>query len=89
MASVNGLLSLATNVWFWTALSLYGTATLLWIYILQHIPLSLAYPFAALGFVIIPAASWLIFKEPINLYYLAGAALIISGLFVIAFSAPR
>ncbi len=83
LASVNGMVALATNFWFWTALTLYGTATLLWIIILQQVPLSLAYPFMALGFVFVPVASYILFKEPLNLFYGLGVLLIIGGLGVI------
>ncbi|MEZ5814843.1 MAG: transporter [Alphaproteobacteria bacterium] len=83
LASVNGLMALAANLWFWAAMVLYGTATLLWILILQQVPLSSAYPFAALGFVLVPAASYFLFKEPLNLFYALGVVLIISGLGVI------
>ncbi len=84
LLSVEGITALAFNPWFWLALVLYGTATLLWILILQSVPLSLAYPFVALGFIIIPLASWFLFKETLTLSYALGAALIIAGLGVIA-----
>ena len=35
-----------------TALALYGAATFLWLWLLQKIPLTTAYPFAALAFVL-------------------------------------
>lgn len=89
MTSVQSVFGLALNVWFWMAMVLYGLATLLWIFILQQVPLSLAYPFAALGFVIVPAAGFLIFKEPVNLAYILGALMIIGGLSVIAVMAPK
>jgi len=68
----------------WLALILYGGATLLWIYLLQTIPLSRAYPFAALGFVLVPAAGVLLFGEKISVSYLIGAAFIISGVLITA-----
>lgn len=89
LGSLPGLLSLFTNIWFWLALVLYGLATLLWIFILQQVPLSLAYPFVALGFIIVPMASWFFFKEPLSLSYAAGVVLIIAGLGVITTMAPK
>lgn len=80
LVSVNGLLALAVNPWFWAALVLYGAATLLYLYILQQVPLSVAYPFVALGFIVIPAISWAFFKEPMSLYYAAGVAFILIGI---------
>ncbi len=89
LASVNGIFALFLNLWFWLALVLYGAATLLWIFILQQVPLSLAYPFVALGFVIVPMGSWILFKEPLSLYYIMGVFLIIAGLGVITIMAPK
>ena len=64
---------------FWLALLLYGMATLLWIYLLQTVPLSRAYPFAALGFVIVPCLAVLLFGEKLNGYYLIGALFVMVG----------
>lgn len=89
LASVSGLFSLATNLWFWAALVLYGTATLLWIFILQQVPLSAAYPFVALGFVFVPVASKFLFDEPLNLYYALGVLCIIAGLGIITTMAAK
>ena len=81
LATAEGVIALFTNIWFWAALVLYGSATLLWIFILQHVPLSLAYPFAALGFIFVPAIAWVVFKEPLNfIYYGLGIFLILAGL---------
>lgn len=80
LSSVSALSALFVNPWFHLALLLYAVATLLWIFILQQVPLAHAYPFVALGFIIIPLASWLLFKEPLNLQYAFGVALIIAGL---------
>jgi drug/metabolite transporter (DMT)-like permease len=67
---------------FWLAASLYAAATILWIKLLQTVPLSRAYPFAALGFVIVPIAALLVFKEMITFRYVVGASLIILGIWV-------
>lgn len=78
-------LGAATNVpALWAAVVLYGGATLLWIYLLQTIPLSRAYPFAALGFVLVPAAGVLFFQEQVSGLYAAGAILIVVGLSLIS-----
>ena len=66
------------------ALGIYGLATLIWIYLLRSIPLSKAYPFMALSFVLVPLAAMVVFSEAVNAAYVAGLLLIISGIFVIA-----
>ena len=66
------------------ALALYGLATLLWIHLLQELPLSLAYPFVAAAFVIVPIAAFWLFREPISLRYLIGSGFIVVGIIIIA-----
>lgn len=68
------------NGWLMLALVLYGAATLLWVFILRSTPLSIAYPFAALSFVIVPIGAWAIFGEPLGWRYAAGMVLIIGGI---------
>lgn len=64
------------------ALAIYGVATLAWIWLLQRLPLSLAYPFVALSFVLVPLGAWWWFAEKPGLWQLAGAALIVAGIVV-------
>ena len=68
------------------ALALYAVATGLWIVLLQSTPLSRAYPYMALSFVLVALASWLFFRESISLGQIAGLALIVGGLLVTAAS---
>jgi len=84
LSSLQGLMSLALSPWLWIALTLYGTATILWIFILQRVPLSLAYPFSALGFIIVPLGAWLVFHEPLTLRYGLGVACILGGVFILS-----
>ena len=72
----------------WLAVALYAGATILWVRILTNVPLSRAYPFAALAFVLVPAAGYVLFHEPITLRYALGASLIIIGVAVAAGAAP-
>jgi len=64
------------------ALAIYGTATLLWIGLLRQVELNRAYLFMALSFVIVPCASLLIYGESISIGYLAGAGMVIIGLYI-------
>ena len=84
LSNLQGFIGLALSPWLWIALTLYGTATILWIFILQRVPLSLAYPFSALGFIIVPLGAWLVFHEPLTLRYGLGMALILGGLIVLS-----
>jgi drug/metabolite transporter (DMT)-like permease len=82
MSSLRDILCLFTLPSFWAAVFLYGLATLLWIKIIQVVPLSRAYPFAALGFVIVPLAAMFFFKETLTLRYAIGAGFIVVGILV-------
>jgi drug/metabolite transporter (DMT)-like permease len=68
------------------AFALYAAATLLWIHLLRYVELSRAYPFMALSFVLVPLFSMLVFGERLGGAYLAGVALIVAGVAVIAYS---
>ncbi|MDB5448058.1 MAG: 4-amino-4-deoxy-L-arabinose-phospho-UDP flippase [Phenylobacterium sp.] len=66
------------------ALALYGAATLVWVAVLRHAPLSRIYPIMALSFVLTPLGGMVFLKEPISGAYWAGVALILAGLVVIS-----
>lgn len=85
--AVGALLKLAVSPTLWAALVLYGVATLLWVLILRTTPLSLAYPFVALGFVILPVLSWWLFDEALGWHVLVGTLLIVSGVLVVTLGA--
>ena len=81
------LLILIKIPYFFLALLVYASATLFWLFILQKIPLSIAYPFTALAMVIIPILSIFLFQEKLSLNYWIGATLIVIGIFIISVKA--
>jgi drug/metabolite transporter (DMT)-like permease len=81
------LATLATLPSFYAAILLYGGSTVLWVWILTRVPLSLAYPFVAVAMIVVPAMGWYFFGERLNLAYWLGAALIIAGMLVMQFAA--
>lgn len=83
--TLDAFVALLANPKLWAALILYATATLLWIYILQRIPISKAYPFAALGFIIVPLAGRVLFSETISQAYILGVVLIVVGIYLTGF----
>ncbi len=62
---------------------IYGSATLLWIYLLKDVTLSRAYMIFALSFVLVPIASVYFYGEKLGWGYVVGTALILLGLLVI------
>ena len=71
---------LAFSVPFYLSLLLYFCATLLWVWILSRIPLTLAYPWTALGMAIVPLLSMIVFGERVGPLFWLGVALIGSGI---------
>jgi drug/metabolite transporter (DMT)-like permease len=67
------------------AVLLYGATTALWIFILQKVPLSTAYPFSLLGAVLVLGFAALLLKEPVTLRQAIGAGVVIAGMLVIYF----
>lgn len=69
---------------FFVALAVYGAATLTWIRVLQTVPLSLAYIFMSLSFVLVPAISIIVFRETLSLRSMIGAVVIVIGVIISA-----
>ena len=80
IADLPGLRHLLADPVLWVALVLYGAATLLWILMLQRVPLSHAYPFAALAFVLVPIGAAAFFGERLSTGLVVGTALIVLGI---------
>jgi len=81
---IEGILKAATIPWLYMALFTYGIATLFWLYILQRIPLTLAYPFSALAMIIVPILAIFLFGEKLNWSYWIGIIFIFIGITIIA-----
>ncbi|MFZ5462910.1 MAG: SMR family transporter, partial [Pseudomonadota bacterium] len=61
----------------------YAVSLVLWIVALSRVEVSVAYPMASVGYVV-TAAAWLLPGENVNAMRLAGIAIIIVGVFVVA-----
>jgi multidrug transporter EmrE-like cation transporter len=82
--NMSNIIGLAGNIWFYASIFCYGLSTLLWIYILQKLPLSYAYPFVAIGFILVPILSHFIFGETLKPQYFLGIAFIVIGIITIS-----
>ena len=80
-----GLLGAAfKNPWVAMGLSFAMIALALWLLILRQIPLSKAYPWTALIYIITPIISTIIFGELLKQQYFLGLALIVVGVLISA-----
>ena len=77
------LVSLALNPYLVLAILLYALLSAVWVWVLTFVPLSIAYPFVALTFVLTVASGALMFGETISLRLVLGGLMIIAGLIVI------
>ena len=81
-----GLLSLARQPMLYAALTLYGFATLLWIWILSRVPLMQAYPWVSAGVVIVPLAGVYFFNERASPIFWLGVCLVVAGILITQYS---
>lgn len=77
------------SLWLVSALVAYGVATVAWLIVLSRIPLSVAFPFYGLIFLIVPVMAWLVLKEPIRLKVILGGLLILAGVIVSSVGSGR
>src|SRR5262245_42924748 len=77
------LISVFGSLSFYIAVLVYAVLTLAWVWLLMRIPLSRAYPFVVLAFVVTPLLAALFFGESLNIWYFLGLALVVGGLTVL------
>jgi multidrug transporter EmrE-like cation transporter len=88
--ALNGdaLKQIASTWMVWLGIGIFGVSAVLWIFALSRASLSFAYPFAALGYVLILVASILLLHEHVPLLGWVGVAFIVVGIFLIAQGSP-
>lgn len=82
-ADASGLIAMLTDPYLIAAFAIYGIGTIIWVYVLKSVPLTVAYPFMALTFCAVPLLAWGLLGETLSLRYAFGAVLIIAGLLVV------
>lgn len=78
------LLGYRINIYLVVAVSILAASTLLWVWVLKSVPLSVAYPFMALAFVIVPLLGFFFLGETFTWRFLCGGALIVSGVVLVS-----
>jgi multidrug transporter EmrE-like cation transporter len=78
------LLTIASSPWVLCGLFCFGLSAVVWLFVLARIPLSAAYPFVALGIVVTVLAGHFLFGEPVPALRIAGVAMILAGIAVVA-----
>jgi drug/metabolite transporter (DMT)-like permease len=90
VADSGGSLALraATSPWVLLGLVVFGVSAIAWLAALSRVPLSVAYPFNALGYLVILIASILLLHERANALTWVGSFLVVSGLLIVVLSRP-
>ena len=76
----------ATTPWVLLGLVVFAISAVAWLGALSRVPLNVAYPFNAVGYIVILAASVLVLHEHANLLTLVGSLLVVSGLVIVVLS---
>ncbi|KIL37692.1 membrane protein [Cohnella kolymensis] len=63
---------------------IYAAATVLWLYVLSRLPISIAYPLQSLAFVLAMFIALFFFKESIPVNRWIGTAIIMAGITVLS-----
>jgi drug/metabolite transporter (DMT)-like permease len=70
------------NKYLFAALVVYGVATAMWVALLRQVPLSVAYPFVALAFFLVPLMGHWVLGETLRWQTLLGATVIFAGVWI-------
>jgi undecaprenyl phosphate-alpha-L-ara4N flippase subunit ArnE len=81
-------LAAGTNLWVICGLAVFGISAVAWLATLSRVPLNIAYPFNALGYLAILAASVIVLHERANVWTALGSAMVVGGLIVVVTLSP-
>lgn len=76
--------SAATNLPIISGLSCYVVSVVVWILALSRVEVSVAYPMLSIGYVVNALLAWWLFGEILSVQRLAGIAVIIVGVVLVA-----
>ena len=65
-----------------SALALYAVCTILWVSVLRVMPLKIAYPVAALSYMLVPLLGQFFLREPMTARTVLGGLVIIGGVVI-------
>ncbi len=85
--SAAGLIAMLMSPMVIGGLGLYGIGAMVWLFVLGKAPLSLAYPFVGLGFILTAALGIFVLNEGVSAGRIAGTLLIALGCVLVARSA--
>jgi len=78
------IINLLLNPWVLSGIVSTFLAGVFWLLAMTKFEISYAYPFVSLNYILVLAAGFVLFNESINVAKLAGSALVVLGIVVIA-----
>jgi len=72
------------SAWTWLGIVCIILSLLTWLYVLRHVPLSIAFPLSNAPHVLVPLVSWIFLGEMISGRRWCGIALVLIGLLLVA-----
>lgn len=85
--SIGSIIRLMFSPYIFSGLFLYGLATVLWLFILTRVQLSIAYPIQSIAYILAVFGAFFVFQEPITFYKIIGCVFIMIGVSFIGLSA--
>jgi multidrug transporter EmrE-like cation transporter len=76
--------SVGTSPWIIGGMFLHVSALVVWLWALNRVDISFAYPFLALGYVLVSTMAWCWLGEELNSMKILGMGIIIVGILVLA-----
>jgi multidrug transporter EmrE-like cation transporter len=76
--------SVGTNAWVMGGMFLHVSALVVWLWALSKVNISFAYPFLALGYVLVSAMAWLWLGESLSPMKILGMVVIVVGILILA-----
>lgn len=77
------VISVFTNIYLFLGMCCYGISVLLWMIVLSRVPVSVAYPFSSIGFIITMIFSYFLFNEMITVNKVLGMGFICLGVYLV------
>lgn len=84
--SIQDIMSLLLSPFILSGLVLYGFATVLWLFILTRVPLSVAYPIQSMAYIFAVFGAYFIFNETLSIAKVVGVLFIMIGVSLIGFT---
>ena len=88
-SAVSTGLRIAFEPWVILGLATMAVSMAAHLWVLSRVPLTFAFPFIALSYVLVLAIGYFVFRESLNVYHFVGTLFIIAGLVFIGYAGDR